>query len=320
MNVYDFDKTIYDGDSTIDFYKFCLKRHPIIILAAIKQAIGLILYVTSLIDKKTFKQYFFSFLNFLKNPRNDVESFWDQNILKIKKFYINQQTKEDVVISASPYFLVYEACRRIGISKVIASDVDILSGKFESENFYGEEKVKQYKRTYGEKTIDKFYSDSSSDADMAHIAKKAYLVKGENISPWKFETSENKLNVLEIIRYSFWGGITTVFNLALFYLMISVQINYIFSNIASYCIAVIISYIFNKKFVFSGSRDNGILNFVKYIFIRVISIALDTGLLYITVEFMTMNIYIAKIIVSIVVIIATYVANKLFVFKNRQEV
>ena len=28
MNVYDFDKTIYDGDSSVDFYKFSLKRHP----------------------------------------------------------------------------------------------------------------------------------------------------------------------------------------------------------------------------------------------------------------------------------------------------
>ena len=28
MNVYDFDGTIYDGDSTFDFYKYCMKKHP----------------------------------------------------------------------------------------------------------------------------------------------------------------------------------------------------------------------------------------------------------------------------------------------------
>lgn len=31
MNVYDFDETIYDGDSTVDFYKYCLRRRPYII-------------------------------------------------------------------------------------------------------------------------------------------------------------------------------------------------------------------------------------------------------------------------------------------------
>ena len=27
MDVYDFDGTIYDGDSSIDFYLFCLKKN-----------------------------------------------------------------------------------------------------------------------------------------------------------------------------------------------------------------------------------------------------------------------------------------------------
>ena len=28
IDVYDFDGTIYDGDSTVDFTRFCLRRHP----------------------------------------------------------------------------------------------------------------------------------------------------------------------------------------------------------------------------------------------------------------------------------------------------
>ena len=34
MNAYDFDKTVYYGDSTADFYLFCLKRHKKIITLA----------------------------------------------------------------------------------------------------------------------------------------------------------------------------------------------------------------------------------------------------------------------------------------------
>ena len=30
--VYDFDETIYDGDSTVDFYKYCVKRKPSLLL------------------------------------------------------------------------------------------------------------------------------------------------------------------------------------------------------------------------------------------------------------------------------------------------
>ena len=32
IDVYDFDGTIYDGDSTFDYVKFCLRRHPAMLL------------------------------------------------------------------------------------------------------------------------------------------------------------------------------------------------------------------------------------------------------------------------------------------------
>ena len=31
MNVYDFDGTLYDGDSTMDLYRYCLLRRPYIV-------------------------------------------------------------------------------------------------------------------------------------------------------------------------------------------------------------------------------------------------------------------------------------------------
>ena len=33
IDVYDFDGTIYDGDSTVDFSLFCLRRHPALLTA-----------------------------------------------------------------------------------------------------------------------------------------------------------------------------------------------------------------------------------------------------------------------------------------------
>ena len=38
MNVYDFDGTIYDGDSTVDFFLHALKRNPSVLLHLPKQA------------------------------------------------------------------------------------------------------------------------------------------------------------------------------------------------------------------------------------------------------------------------------------------
>ncbi len=315
MNVYDFDNTIYEGDSTKDFYAYCVKEKPRVLLSLGKQAIGLGLYLANIISKTKFKEYFFSFLKHLDNPEETVQKFWDSNITKIKKFYLSQQKEDDLVISASPFFLVNECCNRIGISHVIASDVDISNGKFNGENVYGKEKVKRYRDVYNDEKINDFYSDSYSDSPMANYAENAYIVSADEIKAWS-ENGTKKINLLELIRYSFWGGMTTVFNLLLFYIMVKLGINYVVSNVFSYCIAVVVSYFLNKFFVFEQSNNsNETIKFIKYIFIRVLAISIDTGLLYLLVTGLGLNVYFMKIVVSVLVIILTYIGNKIMVFK-----
>jgi len=55
MNVYDFDGTIYRGDSSIDFFVYCLKHYPKTILGMPKFAVCCILYKMRRISKKELK-------------------------------------------------------------------------------------------------------------------------------------------------------------------------------------------------------------------------------------------------------------------------
>lgn len=61
MNAYDFDNTIYKGDSTLDFYFFCVKQTPKIVKYLPEQIRGFILYRAKKIDKTAFKVKFFLF-------------------------------------------------------------------------------------------------------------------------------------------------------------------------------------------------------------------------------------------------------------------
>ena len=62
INGYDFDGTIYDGDSSVDFYFYCLKKNKKILLCLPIQLYGLLLYILGIKDKTFFKEKFFSFL------------------------------------------------------------------------------------------------------------------------------------------------------------------------------------------------------------------------------------------------------------------
>ena len=51
LNVFDFDNTIYDGDSSIDFYIFCLKSNPLLIRYLPIQLYGMIMYKLKIKNK-----------------------------------------------------------------------------------------------------------------------------------------------------------------------------------------------------------------------------------------------------------------------------
>lgn len=186
MNVYDFDNTIYRGDSTADFYIFCLKRHKKILLLLPSLLKGTLkFYVFKKGSKTEMKQNMYKFLKYT-DCENDVGDFWNQKQKNIKQFYIAQQKADDLIISASPYFLLRPICERLGIKNLIASDVNPETGEYTGENCHGEEKVRLFRERCSEE-IDDFYSDSQSDLPLARIAKQAFLVKGDTIENWRIK-------------------------------------------------------------------------------------------------------------------------------------
>ena len=190
INVYDFDKTIYNGDSSFNFYLYCLIRYPIIIFLLPKQFIAFILYKLKIKDKLYFKETFFLFLKYVPDIKETVEKFWIKNIKKIKKWYIENKKKSDVIISASPEFLLKPLIKKLEIKDVIASVVDN-NGKFLSNNCYGKEKVIRFKEKYKNIKIDSFYSDSKSDLPMAKIVEKAFLVNKNKVKVWEVNSEES---------------------------------------------------------------------------------------------------------------------------------
>lgn len=188
MNAYDFDKTIYDGDSTADFYIFCLKKHKsIIFLAPSLTAAFCKYYIFRKGTKTEFKEVMYRFLTKC-NTENDVEEFWEKNIKKVKAFYLKQKQTDDVIISASPEFLLKPVCRKLKIKYLIASKVDSKSGKYSGINCHGEEKVKRFYNFFGDNAqIEQFYSDSYSDEPMAKTADKAFIVNKNIITKWNFK-------------------------------------------------------------------------------------------------------------------------------------
>lgn len=184
MNVYDFDGTIYDGDSSFDFFFFSLRRHPSIVLRLPAFAAAFFRYKAKKHDKTAMKQVFFSFVKRIPDIRCDVKAFWDKNEKKIYGWYAEQKREDDLIISASPEFLLRDICERLGVREPIASRVDEKTGEFSGKNCHDREKVVRFSEKLPDAKIDSFYSDSRSDSPLAALADTAFFIENGKPVPW----------------------------------------------------------------------------------------------------------------------------------------
>ena len=184
MNVFDFDNTLLKGDSTARFFAYCLRRYPRMWLDAPAQAANGLLFVLRLREKQAFKQRMLHFLALIGDVDQAVDDFWRENFSRIKAWYPPRHRADDVVISASPEFLIRPACLRLGIRCVIGSPVDKRTGLFLGPNCHGAEKVSRFHARFPGAGIDEFFSDSHSDDPLAALAERAWLVKGERLVEW----------------------------------------------------------------------------------------------------------------------------------------
>jgi phosphatidylglycerophosphatase C len=182
MNVYDFDKTIYARDSSIDFYVYNLKKDWTLLRFFPRQIVAMIRYKLKLIPKTQMKQTFYIYMKTIKDMDERVKGFWISHRRYLREFYLNQKKRDDVIISASPTFLLQPLIDEWGC-ELIASVVDQKTGH-SGENCWGPEKVRRFAQLYSLDLIDEFYSDSLSDTPLATYAKHAFFVSPQHIGPW----------------------------------------------------------------------------------------------------------------------------------------
>ena len=192
MNGFDFDKTIYRGDCSTNFFFYMIFTRFYLLIFSPYFLVVFLLYGLHLIGKKKFKELMFFFVPWHKNIDKITAKFWKKNIKKIEKWYLDIQKDDDIIISAGLEFIVRPAIEMLGIKTLLATRYDTSTGKISGENCYNKEKVIRFREIYPNETLEAFYSDSLSDLPMMKISKKAFLVTQSK--PSEIDINEKKYN------------------------------------------------------------------------------------------------------------------------------
>lgn len=188
MNVYDFDNTIYDGESLIEFFKYFLKLDKSLLKYAPELFTALLKYKRGAISIEQalsrygghFTDYFAKTVSSGLDLDYHIERFWDLHANRIKPFYADVKKDDDVIVSCSPEFSLKVICRRLGIKRYIGTVINEKTGEIERMCFR-ENKVKAFKEAFPDAEIDALYTDSVNDAPLMEISKTVYLVTGNKI-------------------------------------------------------------------------------------------------------------------------------------------
>ena len=335
LTVYDFDGTIYNGDSSFDFIKFLIKKKKTFIFKLPKIIVSFIKYKLKKIKKEQMKETIFEIFKEFKDIDQVVEEFWIDKEKNIKSFFKDKKNhKNDIIASASPYFLLEPIAKKYKIKDLFASPVNKNTGKYEGINCHGEEKVRLIKEKYPNSIIEEMYSDDAkADKPLLDLANKSFIVKQDNIISYKKDKKRESIikNISkiykkyeEIINYLIVGGLTTVVSLVVYYTCVLTflspnnPIELQIANIISWIISVLFAYITNRKYVFKSKEKNKVKESIKFVGSRISTLLLDMLTMFIFVTLLHVNDKISKLIAQVLVVIGNYIISKLFVFKTKE--
>ena len=126
----------------------------------------------------------------------------------------------------------------------------------------------------------------------------------------------------EIITYLIVGVLTTIVSWAACFvaeLFLDANVGWQNGviNTIGWVAGVCFGYVTNRKYVFKSTNPDILKEFTQFAGARVSTWILDIVIMYVTVNMICMNYWIAKIFISsVLVMIANYVFSKLFVFKK----
>lgn len=122
----------------------------------------------------------------------------------------------------------------------------------------------------------------------------------------------------ELIDYIFFGGLTTVVNIVVFFILdTGLGWPYLIANAVAIILSILFAYVTNKLWVFHSETQNireTFYEILKFVGFRLISGLADMVTMYILVDLLTVDTSISKLATQFIVVVLNYVFSKFFIF------
>lgn len=138
------------------------------------------------------------------------------------------------------------------------------------------------------------------------------------------KVSENVIEVIfcgklkHLTRFSFVGVINTLIDFFVFSMLQGVfGVSYVLSQFLGYSCGIVNSFILNKNWTFKkgNAEKKTVKELIEFVSVNVVTLALTMILINYLTKDLEVNVYVAKIIVTILAQISNFLLYKLWIFK-----
>lgn len=119
----------------------------------------------------------------------------------------------------------------------------------------------------------------------------------------------------EVIMYLIFGVLTTLVNIVVYFLFDNIlHIYYLLANAIAWILSVLFAYETNRRWVFASSSQSRWKEFTMFVGCRLLSGVTDMVVMFVFVDILTIDSFIAKLVANVIVVIMNYIFSKFLIF------
>ena len=117
---------------------------------------------------------------------------------------------------------------------------------------------------------------------------------------------------IQFFRYAFVGGIATIVDWAVLYILTTMGMYYLVSTVFAFFAGLAVNFLLSKLLVFSASeaKVGKVGEFVAYAIIGAMGLLITMGIMYLLTDIVGMYFMLSKVIATVIVLAWNYIVRK----------
>ncbi len=137
----------------------------------------------------------------------------------------------------------------------------------------------------------------------------------KNLINWGLDFSDKYV----VVRYLISGGTSAVTDLVILYILVHyIGMHYLIAAIIAFILAFCVSFTLHKFWTFKSHEQETHKQVAVYLTVSLLSLGLNTLLMYLFVDHLGVQVLVAQIIVGALVAVCTFFISRNFVFKYKE--